>query len=154
MTTPAMPVTGPQGLLDAYPFTCPECGHALMARPSLSMTDFGINRGHGSCRRCHTHFTLSINADNAGMTAVPLPAPVRPPTPPLPVTRAEDLLSRYPYTCPACGRQDACTPSALIRRLEGNRVMTTCEGCHASLTLYINAENTAMTAVRTPDGQE
>lgn len=43
-----------------YNFECPKCKKGLWAKPSMSMTQFGINSGHGTCLDCKTFFHLEI----------------------------------------------------------------------------------------------
>ena len=45
---------------ERYDFECPKCGKELWAKPSMSMTQFGINSGHGSCLDCKCFFHLEI----------------------------------------------------------------------------------------------
>lgn len=52
-------------LKDAYEMTCAHCGHDQMVQPSMMMTVFGLNTGHGSCLECKTFLHLYITADNS-----------------------------------------------------------------------------------------
>jgi len=49
-----------------YDFTCPTCGATLWAKPSMMMTEFGINSGTGSCLKCKTFLHLEIVPDIYG----------------------------------------------------------------------------------------
>lgn len=44
----------------SYEFECPKCKKELWAKPSMMMTQFGINSGHGTCLDCKTFFHLEI----------------------------------------------------------------------------------------------
>ena len=43
-----------------YDFVCCNCGHEQWARPSMMMTQFGMNQGHGSCLKCKEFLHLEI----------------------------------------------------------------------------------------------
>ncbi len=45
---------------ERYDFECPSCKKELWAKPSMMMTQFGINSGHGTCLDCKTFFHLEI----------------------------------------------------------------------------------------------
>ena len=51
---------------DRYDFDCCVCGAKLWAKPSIMMTGFGINRGHGVCTKCKTFLRLEVHPDLAG----------------------------------------------------------------------------------------
>lgn len=44
-----------------YDFKCCKCEKELWAKPSMMMTGFGMNQGHGSCPDCKTFFHLEID---------------------------------------------------------------------------------------------
>ena len=44
----------------SYDFTCSNCGHEQWAKPSMMMTQFGINSGSGSCLKCGEFLHLEI----------------------------------------------------------------------------------------------
>ena len=50
----------------SYPFKCPKCKLKLWAKPSIMMTGFGINSGHGTCPDCKTFFHLQIKGSIRG----------------------------------------------------------------------------------------
>lgn len=43
-----------------YDFKCPKCEKKLWAKPSIMMTGFGMNSGHGTCPDCKIFFHLEI----------------------------------------------------------------------------------------------
>ncbi len=43
-----------------YNFKCCNCGFEQSASPSIMMTGFGMNQGHGSCRECKSFLHLEI----------------------------------------------------------------------------------------------
>ncbi len=43
-----------------YNFTCCNCDYKQTAKPSLMMTGFGMNSGHGSCLKCEEFLHLEI----------------------------------------------------------------------------------------------
>jgi len=43
-----------------YDFTCCACGHKQWAAPSMSMTEWGRNSGHGHCLNCNEFLHLEI----------------------------------------------------------------------------------------------
>ena len=45
---------------EKYDFICYNCGAKLWAKPSMMMTEFGINQGHGSCKDCKKFLHLEI----------------------------------------------------------------------------------------------
>ena len=45
---------------ERYDFNCPKCPKQLWASPSIMMTGFGENSGHGTCPDCKTFFHLEI----------------------------------------------------------------------------------------------
>ena len=45
---------------EKYDFICCNCGAKLWAIPSMMMTEFGINQGHGSCKDCKEFLHLKI----------------------------------------------------------------------------------------------
>ena len=51
---------------EKYDFDCCVCGAKLWAEPSIMMTGFGINSGHGCCTECKTFLHLEIYPDIAG----------------------------------------------------------------------------------------
>lgn len=55
-----------------YDFTCPKCGMESWAAPSMMMTEFGNNSGHGGCLECETFLYLEIEGglDGEKMLAV------------------------------------------------------------------------------------
>lgn len=53
-------------VLPTYSFVCCACGHEQVARPSLSMQQFGENSGAGTCRDCGELLHLSID-EGAGL---------------------------------------------------------------------------------------
>jgi len=44
----------------SYNFICVNCGHEQSAKPSMSMTEWGRNSGHGSCLKCNKFLHLEI----------------------------------------------------------------------------------------------
>lgn len=57
----------PDKFKERYDFTCSECGHEMQAEPSIAMTDFGLNSGHGKCSKCGTFLRLKIAANGEYM---------------------------------------------------------------------------------------
>lgn len=53
---------------ERYNFKCPKCKKELWAGPSIMMTGFGMNQGHGTCPDCKTFFHLEIIPDIYGET--------------------------------------------------------------------------------------
>lgn len=53
-----------------YPFKCPKCKKDLWAAPSIMMTGFGRNSGHGTCPDCKTFFHLEIKGSLKGKEMV------------------------------------------------------------------------------------
>jgi len=51
---------------ERYDFKCPKCKKELWAKPSMMMTQFGNNSGHGTCPDCKTFFHLEITPDIFG----------------------------------------------------------------------------------------
>jgi transcription elongation factor Elf1 len=51
---------------ERYDFKCAKCGKELWAAPSIMMTGFGMNQGHGSCLKCKTFLHLEIIPDIYG----------------------------------------------------------------------------------------
>lgn len=51
---------------ERYDFICAKCEHEQWAAPSIMMTGFGMNRGHGSCLNCKTALHLEITPDIYG----------------------------------------------------------------------------------------
>jgi len=49
-----------------YDFICCNCGAKLWARPSIMMTGFGRNQGHGSCMDCGEFLHLEIEGELDG----------------------------------------------------------------------------------------
>ncbi len=45
---------------EKYDFTCCNCGYKQWAKPSIMMTGFGMNQGHGSCFKCKEFLHLEI----------------------------------------------------------------------------------------------
>jgi hypothetical protein len=45
---------------ETYEFECCKCGKQLWAAPSILMTGFGMNQGHGACPSCKTSLHLEI----------------------------------------------------------------------------------------------
>jgi len=45
---------------ERYDFVCCSCGHEQWAKPSIMMTGFGMNQGHGSCLKCKKFLHLEI----------------------------------------------------------------------------------------------
>jgi len=45
---------------ERYDFVCCNCGAELWAEPSIMMTGFGLNRGHGTCLKCKKFLHLEI----------------------------------------------------------------------------------------------
>ena len=43
-----------------YDFKCAKCGHKQWAKPSMMMTQFGMNQGSGSCLKCKEFLHLEI----------------------------------------------------------------------------------------------
>ena len=44
-----------------YDFVCCNCDYEQWAKPSMMMTQFGINSGHGSCLNCKEFLHLEID---------------------------------------------------------------------------------------------
>ncbi len=53
-----------------YEFRCAKCNKVQWAKPSMSMTEFGRNSGHGRCTYCDTFLHLEIEGDLCGETMV------------------------------------------------------------------------------------
>ena len=51
---------------ESYAFICCECKHKMFARPSLMMTELGINSGNGRCTKCGLFLHLEIYPDIKG----------------------------------------------------------------------------------------
>lgn len=51
-----------------YDFICVKCGYKQWAKPSMNMTEFGINSGCGNCLECkeflHLEIKDGINGEN------------------------------------------------------------------------------------------
>lgn len=45
---------------EKYDFKCAKCGYEQWAKPSMMMTEAGINSGHGSCLECGEFLHLEI----------------------------------------------------------------------------------------------
>ncbi len=45
---------------ERYNFKCCSCNHEQSAAPSIMMTGFGMNQGHGSCLKCGQFLHLEI----------------------------------------------------------------------------------------------
>ncbi len=45
---------------EKYDFVCCKCGYKQWAKPSMMITEFGINSGHGSCLNCKEFLHLEI----------------------------------------------------------------------------------------------
>ncbi len=50
----------------SYDFECPKCKNKLWAKPSMMMTEFGRNSGHGTCLDCKIFFHLEIEGGLGG----------------------------------------------------------------------------------------
>jgi len=46
---------------EKYDFACCACGYEQWAKPSMMMTCFGMNQGHGSCMECKEFLHLEID---------------------------------------------------------------------------------------------
>ena len=55
---------------ERYNFKCIKCGYELWAKPSICMTGFGMNSGHGSCLRCGEFLHLRIKGGLKGKTMI------------------------------------------------------------------------------------
>ncbi len=53
-----------------YNFTCANCKHEQSASPSMMMTQFGINSGHGCCLKCGEFLHLEIEGGIDGKKMV------------------------------------------------------------------------------------
>ncbi len=53
-----------------YDFNCCKCGYKQWAAPSIMMTGFGLNQGHGSCLGCKTFLHLKIDGGLTGKKMV------------------------------------------------------------------------------------
>jgi len=51
---------------ERYDFICAKCGEEMWIAPSMMMTQFGLNQGHGSCLKCKTFLHLEITPDIYG----------------------------------------------------------------------------------------
>lgn len=51
---------------ERYNFKCAQCGHEQSAKPSMIMTEFGMNQGHGKCLKCGEFLHLEITPDLQG----------------------------------------------------------------------------------------
>ena len=45
---------------EKYDFICCNCGYEQWAKPSMMMTQFGENSGHGGCLKCKEFLHLEI----------------------------------------------------------------------------------------------
>ena len=54
----------------SYDFVCCKCGYKQWAKPSMMMTAFGMNRGHGSCLKCKEFLHLEIDGGLDGENMV------------------------------------------------------------------------------------
>lgn len=54
----------------SYDFTCCNCGCKQWAKPSMNMTQFGINSGCGSCLKCKEFLHLEIEGGVDGENMV------------------------------------------------------------------------------------
>ena len=53
-----------------YDFDCCKCGCKLWAAPSIMMTGFGLNQGHGDCLECKTFLHLEIEGGLHGKNMI------------------------------------------------------------------------------------
>ena len=53
-----------------YDFVCCSCGYKQWAKPSMSMTEWGRNSGHGSCLNCKEFLHLEIEGGIDGENMV------------------------------------------------------------------------------------
>lgn len=55
-----------------YDFVCCKCGYKQWAKPSMNMTQFGINSGCGRCLKCGEFLHLEIEGgiDGENMISV------------------------------------------------------------------------------------
>ncbi len=54
----------------SYEFRCVNCNKIQWAKPSMSMTEFGRNSGHGRCLKCNSFLHLEIEGGLGGETMV------------------------------------------------------------------------------------
>ncbi len=55
---------------EKYNFICCNCGYEQGVKPSIMMTGFGINSGHGSCLSCGEFLHLEIEGGLDGENMV------------------------------------------------------------------------------------
>lgn len=55
---------------EKYDVACCMCGHEFKAAPSMMMTEFGRNSGHGRCSQCKTFLHLEIDPDLSGAVMI------------------------------------------------------------------------------------
>ena len=51
---------------ESYDCKCIKCGKTIPVKPSMMMTEFGMNEGCGTCTHCKSFLSLEITPDIFG----------------------------------------------------------------------------------------